>query len=528
MHAKVEATSHPIQPQLAAIVGAENVLTSASDREFYSTDIYRTSGNIAVAVVRPSSLEQVVDIVKAAVAHDLSIVARGGGASYTDGYVPSEPDAVSIDTSRLNRIVEINERDMYVVVESGVTWAALNDALKAKGLRTPFYGPLSGIAATVGGATSQGAVSWGTGQFGVSGENVLAVEVVLANGEVMHTGSWATANSVPFFRSIGPDLTGIFMSDSGALGVKTKIAMRLIRRSEHAIGLSFGFPDFESMAAAMEAAAKEGLNVINFGLDPRLQGGQIGKTSISTGLQAAAAVMKTSRNVVDGLVQVAKIGFAGRGFLKGAVFSAHWLVEGVDATVARAHVAKLRALIQPYGAECANSVPTIVHAMPFMPLNNVRGPKGERWVPIHGILPFSRVAAFRKDLHAYYAQNEERMKRLNIEYGAMFMTVSTNAFLYEPVFYWHDVRTITHNRLVPADYMNSLPAYEDNPEGRAVVDEMKAGIADIFHRHGAAHMQLGKFYPFMRGRNPAASKLLRDLKANLDPRRRINPGALGL
>lgn len=528
MHAKVDDTHHPILARLASIVGSENLLTDAADREFYSTDIYRTSGKVAVAVVRPESTEQVVEIVKAAVAADLSLVPRGGGASYTDGYVPAEADAVSIDTSRMNRILEINERDMYVVVQAGVTWAALHDELKARGLRTPFYGPLSGIAATIGGGTSQGAVSWGTGQFGVSGESILGAEIVLASGEVLLTGSWAGANSVPFMRLYGPDLTGLFMSDAGALGIKTRIALRLMKRNEHVIGLSFAFQDFESMTAAMEAAAKEGLNVINFGLDPRLQSGQIGKASFSTGLQAAAAVFKTSRNLLDGLVQIARIGVAGRGFLRGAAYSAHWLVDGIDATVALAHAARLRKVIQPHGAECANTVPTIVHAMPFMPLNNVRGPQGERWVPVHGILPFSRVAAFRKDLSEYYAKNAERMKRLNIEYGAMFMTVSTNAFLYEPVFYWHDIRTITHQRLMPPEYLKTLPEYGDNPEGRLVVDEMKTGIADIFQKHGAVHMQIGKFYPYMRGRDPAAAKLVRDLKAHLDPRRRINPGALGL
>ena len=79
----------------------------------------------------------------------LPIVPRGGGASYTDGYTPSETSSVVIDTSRMNRIVEINERDMYVVAQVGVTWAALNEALAAKGLRTPFFGPFSGLTATL-------------------------------------------------------------------------------------------------------------------------------------------------------------------------------------------------------------------------------------------------------------------------------------------------------------------------------------------------------------------------------------------
>lgn len=81
---------------------------------------------------------------------------------------------------------------------------------------------------------------------------------------------------------------------------------------------------------------------------------------------------------------------------------------------------------------------------------------------------------------------------------------------------------------MPEGYAASLPTFADNPEGRALVDQMKHGIADIFLEHGAAHFQIGKFYPFLRGREPSNAKLLRELKQLLDPERRFNPGALGL
>lgn len=527
MHAEVDPTTHPVVARLQSLLGGDHVLLDADDREFYSTDVYNAD-KIALAVVRPGTTNDVAQIVHLANEHNVPLVPRGGGASYTDGYVPSEPNSIIIDTSRFDRIVEINERDMYVVVEVGVTWAALNEALAAKGLRTPFFGPFSGIAATIGGALSQGAVTWGTGVFGISGENVLGVEVVLGNGEVVRTGSWGAANSVPFMRLYGPDLTGLFMSDAGALGIKTSVAMRLMPRRAHVLGLSFGFKDFESMAAGMEAAAREGVNLTNFGLDPALQQGQLGKADVATAMQAAKAVFRSSRGVFDGLTQVAKLALAGRGFLKGATFSAHWLVDGVDDQATRSAVARLREVLQPHGAEVPPSVPTIANAMPFMPLYNVRGPKGERWVPVHGVLPFSRVLDFRKDLLAYYATNSERMTKHHVTYGAMFMTVSTNAFLYEPVFYWHDIETINHRRMIPAEYLATLPKYADNPEGRKLVAEMKRGIVDIFQKHGAVHMQIGKFYPYMRGRDPQTARLMRDIKGLLDPHRHLNPGALGL
>jgi len=527
MNAELQDKTLTLITRLESLLGREHVLTDAVERSFYSTDIYKT-GALPAAVVRPTNAADVAQVVQLAVAAGVAVVPRGGGASYTDGYTPTEVGSISIDTSRMNQILEINERDMYVVVQVGVTWASLNEALSARGLRTPFFGPFSGLAATVGGSLSQGSVTWGTGVFGVSGETTLGVEVVLGTGQIVRTGSWGAANSAPFFRSYGPDLTGLFMGDCGALGIKTAVALRLMKRHAHVMGLSFGFKDFSSLASGMEAAAKLGLNLTNFGLDPALQQGQLGKADAATAIQSALAVWKTSRGPMDGLVQLTKMAFAGRGFLKGAVFSGHWIVDGVDDAACRAAVAKLRAALQRHGAEVPATVPTVANAMPFMPLYNVRSPRGERWVPIHGILPFSRVEAFRAEISKYYEAHETEMKRLRIRYGAMFMTVATNAFLYEPVFYWEDGYNIAQERLMPAGYKDTLPQFAENPEGRALVDKMKHGIADIFQRHGAIHLQIGKFYPYMRGRDPQTAELIRSLKQLVDPQRRLNPGALGL
>ena len=386
----MESARADLLRQLQSLLGGQQVVTDPVECEFYSTDIYH-SGETAMAVVRPGSSADVAQIVQLAAAAGVAVVPRGGGASYTDGYAPAERESILIDTSRMNRILELNERDGYVVVEVGVTWATLNETLAAKGLRTPFFGPFSGLAATVGGSLSQNSVTWGTGVFGVSGETTLCVEVVLGDGRIVRTGSWGAANGVPFLRSYGPDLTGIFMGDCGALGVKTAVALRLMRRNAVVMGLSFGFPDFASLAAGMEAAAKEGLNLTNFGLDPALQQGQLGKADRATAIQSALAVWKTSRGVADGLKQLVKMALAGRRFLDGAVFSAHWIVDGLDDASCRAAVARLRSVLQPYGAEVPATVPTVANAMPFMPLYNVRSPLGERWVPIHGLLPFSRV-----------------------------------------------------------------------------------------------------------------------------------------
>ncbi|MFM7624893.1 MAG: FAD-binding oxidoreductase, partial [Gammaproteobacteria bacterium] len=224
MNAAPQVASDALVRELAAVVGATNVVTDDTERAFFATDIYR-AGALPAAVVRPASAAEVAAVVRACVARGVAVVPRGGGASYTDGYVPSEDGSISLDTSRMDRILEINERDMYVVVQVGITWAELNEALAARGLRTPFYGPFSGLAATVGGSLSQNSVTWGTGVFGVSGETPLGVEVVLGTGEVLDTAQIGASAREAFFRPYGPDISGLFTGDAGALGIKTAVTL---------------------------------------------------------------------------------------------------------------------------------------------------------------------------------------------------------------------------------------------------------------------------------------------------------------
>ena len=121
---------------------------------------------------------------------------------------------------RLNKIVEINETDMYVTVECGCTWAELNAALKAKNLRTPYWGPLSGLRAVVGGALSQNSVFFGSGLYGSAVELCIGLTVVLADGTVQPLGAHAIQNGKPFMKHYGPDMMGLFLADAGAMGMK--------------------------------------------------------------------------------------------------------------------------------------------------------------------------------------------------------------------------------------------------------------------------------------------------------------------
>lgn len=513
--------------RLAGIVGAEHLLLDDASRQFYSTDVYRQADVLAMAVARPGSVDELQAIVGACAAQEAPMVVRGGGASYTDGYLPTEPGTVLLEMSRL-KAIEVHADDMYVTVEPGVTWAELYERLARDGLRTPMWGPFSGLAATVGGGMSHYAVNYGSGTYGVSAESLVSMDVILANGELISTGSGGGQGHSAFFRYYGPDLAGLFIGDAGALGIKARLRLRLMNRPAGFAAASFGFPDGESCLHALMESAKLGVVAQNFGLDPRQQKTALTQMESANPREAARSVFRSARNPLDGALQVARMGLAGRGFLKKAVYSAHFACEGVDDAEARHKLAHVRQIGTRYGAEVANSIPTYFRANPFLELTPILGPDGERWKPTHGILPFSRVLQHHADIEALLADYRERMQQHRVQLTRMLMCVSTNAFIYEPTFLWEDEQTIYHRRVFPEKLLPSKPVYPPNPEGRALVSEIKDRIQALCIGNGASHFQVGKDYPYLATRTPAVRELVIALKRTLDPQGLMNPGALGL
>ena len=219
-----EVLSNDFASRLATIVGDDRVLTSPEDRRFFSLDFSEQPGEMPLAVVKPCSSDDVAEIVRISSKAGIAVNTRGGGMSYTRGHVPIRPDTIIVDATGLKQIIEINTQDRYVVLETGVTWAELRKALRGTGMRVPYLGTLSGNIATVGGGLSQNAT--GMGRMTLA-EHVLGLEVVLGDGRVVRTGSWSGKNTAPFYRYFGPDITEMFLCDSGAFGIKTKVVLQL-------------------------------------------------------------------------------------------------------------------------------------------------------------------------------------------------------------------------------------------------------------------------------------------------------------
>lgn len=512
--------------RLCLAIGEAHVLTGDAARAF-ATDVYHLL-TMPIAMARPGTVEELQAVVRACVDADVALQLRGGGASYSEGYQSRDDDYVLVDLGRLDRIVTIDTHGGFVTVEAGVTWAALSAALAEKGFRTPFRGPFSGLVATVGGSVSQNSISHGSGMYGISAESVLSLDIVTANGEVLRTGSGATGG-LAFARHFGPDLTGLFTGDCGAFGIKARITLPILRlRPTHGVA-SFAFPDFEAMHESMRRIALERIEDSHFALDSALSQGQIARQErAGATLSMALSILRTSPSTLAGIRQIAAAGLLARRQIRSSAFMTHYIVEGFDKAEVNARLHRLRELVAGLGSEIAPTVASVVRGMPFAPLYNTLGPAGERWVPLHGILPHRHAPGFHARLDGFYAARRAEMNRLGIWTGGMFSTVGTSAFLYEIAIYWPDAITDYHRAAVPADYLGALPTYPENPQAREYVRQFKAELTALFVEHGAINFQIGKAYPYLDRMKAPVRGLAEAIKAQLDPDRRMAPGNLGL
>lgn len=514
-----------IRAALVQLCGADRVLTNADDLQFFTQDLF-FEGMIPLAVVQPTSTQMVADLVLLSRALGIALHPRGGGMSYTRAFQPKNARAVLIDLQKLNAIREIALGGGYITAEAGCTWAAIDEALAKHGMRARFWGPMSGARATLGGSLSQGSVTFGSGHTGASANTVKSFEIVTGTGDVLHTGSDGMAGSTPFNRNYGPDLTGIFANDAGALGIKTAVTLEIEPRPAQVSGLSFAFDDFDAMAAMFHEVTLCRLSSEMIAMDAAVARQNAGAPNLVEDAKAMWRVGKAAGNPLVGLGRMVRVAVGGRGFLDKAHYTAHFVVEGRD----RADLASRMKAIRGFaggGDEIVNTVPLMTRAAPF-PALPVTHPDGRRMLPIHGVFPTSALGAFHRDYLALKADYADRMNAVEVTVADFFAAIAGIGLLYEPVFYWPDTRLAYHDRMTP-DYLTiGLKDYPENLAGRELVNELVAAIVTLMRRHGSGHFQIGRLYPCVTEREEASAALLRGIKRELDPDGIINPGALGL
>ena len=237
---------------LAALLGDERrVSTSASALDQHGRDPSYHAGRPPDVVVFPETTEEVASVLAWADVERVPVVPFGAGTSL-EGHVIPIQGGISLDLTRMDRVLELRPDDLTARVQPGVMRETLNRAAGEHGL---FFPVDPGADASLGGMAATNASGTTTVRYGGMRTQVLALEVVLASGTVIHTGSRAVKTSA------GYNLTALFVGSEGTLGVITELTLRLYGIPDYSIAVRAIFPDVESACRAAAAMIGSGVMV---------------------------------------------------------------------------------------------------------------------------------------------------------------------------------------------------------------------------------------------------------------------------
>jgi D-lactate dehydrogenase (cytochrome) len=203
------------------------------------------------AVVFAESTQDVSDAVRLAAQYKVPVIPFGVGSSL-EGHLLAVQGGISVDVSRMNKVLSINAEDLTVTVQPGVTRKQLNEEIKSTGLFFPID---PGADASIGGMSATRASGTNAVRYGTMRENVLALEVVTASGEVIRTGTRAKKSAA------GYDLTRLLVGSEGTLGVMTEISLRIYPLPEAVSAAICSFPSIEAAVHTTIATIQMGVPI---------------------------------------------------------------------------------------------------------------------------------------------------------------------------------------------------------------------------------------------------------------------------
>ncbi|XP_024980401.1 D-lactate dehydrogenase [cytochrome], mitochondrial [Cynara cardunculus var. scolymus] len=252
----VKGTYKPVPSELIRELKAicqDNMTLDYDERYFHGKPQYsfHKAVNIPDVVVFPRSEDEVSKIVRSCNRHKVPIVPYGGATSI-EGHTLSPNGGVCIDMTLMKHVKALHVEDMDVVVEPGIGWMELNEYLAPYGLFFPLD---PGPGATIGGMCGTRCSGSLAVRYGTMRDNVINLKAVLADGEVVKTGSRARKSAA------GYDLTRLMIGSEGTLGVITEVTLRLQKIPQHSIVAMCNFPTIKDAADVAIAAMLSGIQV---------------------------------------------------------------------------------------------------------------------------------------------------------------------------------------------------------------------------------------------------------------------------
>ncbi len=246
----IEGSGNSIAKAMELICTTGSVYTDAETLTFYSHDETEKLSCLPQIVVKPANSKEISGILKYCNEHLIPVTPRGAGTGLSGGAIPQNGGIV-ISTERLNKIIEIDERNLQVITEPGVITEALQNTVKEKGL---FYppDPVSRGSCFIGGNIAENSGGPKAVKYGVVKDYVLNLEVVLPTGEIIWTGANVLKNST------GYNLTQLIVGSEGTLGIVTKIVLRLIPLPKYDLLMLVPFASLEKASEAVSAIFRAG------------------------------------------------------------------------------------------------------------------------------------------------------------------------------------------------------------------------------------------------------------------------------
>lgn len=254
-----------LKEQLVKLLGSDNVCDEMAERICYSRDCGPDKAGIPDIVVKPGNTEEIAVVIRLANKIKKPVYTWGRATTFLGSGVPQ--GCILLTTTRLDKILKVDLDTSTVTVQAGVIWHTIDAVLKDHNRELFIPGGGGLFSGTVGGSVAVNVIPHAITEYGMTGDHVLGLEVVLPDGTIIHTGASANPDCLPIERySNGPDISGLFMGAYGTLGIITEITYRIRKTPELEKFAFYAFADYKKAVEAVNEIQKENAATFVIGL----------------------------------------------------------------------------------------------------------------------------------------------------------------------------------------------------------------------------------------------------------------------